>query len=302
MRRSLIAVLLCALLLLGLSACNRPAEDDPGPVPAETPLDLPANGSYAAAYTQYLTVCGALRDAVQLRLETHNAILESGSPNGFYMNSNYLMLVYAPFNTAYPELGMGITGEDTASAQENLRKAFPDAELSMTAPGRWEASYTYLDKTSGQEVARQGYCIWECDGLAGSFRVRAYVDGNLVEFTEFVPQEDELYLLYTMTDLALVRYTAGQITELTHAHRISEPPLGAFPGDMRLYTLDQTELFPRGTLTAGDISGDEDLRYLLTLENGVMTYTGKIDQDILGQDGRKTGVSWQDIDPITLLS
>lgn len=300
MRRSLIAVLICAALLLGLSACGRPAEDSPGAVPAEVPLDLPA-GSYFAAYMQYLTVYGALLDEVQLRLDTHNAILESGNPNGFYMNSNFLMLVYAPFNTAYPALGSGITGEDTATAQDFLRQSFPDAELSMTAPGRWEASYPYLDKTSGTEVARQGYCIWECDGEAGSLRVRAYVDGNLVEFTEFVPQGDDLYLLYTMTDLALVRYTGGEVTELTHAHRISEPPLGAFPGDMRLYTLEERELFPRGTLTAGDIADDGDLRYLLTLKDGVMTYTGKIDQDILDQSGRKSGVSWQDIDPITLL-
>lgn len=299
MQRTLIAVLLCAALLLGLSACGRQAEE-PSPAPAETPLALPDSGSYAEAYMQYLTVYGALLDEVQRRLDTHNGILKSQYPDSYYMNSNYLMLVYAPFNTAYPALGSGLTGEDTGSALALLRQTFPDAALSMTAPGRWEASYTYIDKTSGEEVNRQGRCVWECDGEQGSFRVRAYVDDALTEFTEFVPQGNDMYALYTMTDLALVRYAAGEITELTHVHRISDPPLETFAGDMRLYSLERQEFFPRGTLSRAALTTDGDAQYLLTLENGQMTYTGKIAQDIL-TNGSKSGVSWQDIDPIILL-
>jgi sigma54-dependent transcription regulator len=33
-----------------------------------------------------------------------------------------------------------------------------------------------------------------------------------------------------------------------------------------------------------------------------MTYTGKIAQDSVDAEGNRIGVSWQDIDPITLLS
>ena len=36
------------------------------------------------------------------------------------------------------------------------------------------------------------------------------------------------------------------------------------------------------------------------LDNDTMTYTGKISQDLVDQNGNKVGVSWQDIQPITL--
>lgn len=304
MQRSHIAAVLCAALLLGLAACggqSAPAEEPPADAPEEMPLELPSSDvSYADVYMQYTAVYGALLDEVSRRLETHNAMLESRYPDSYYMNSNYLLLVYAPFNTVYPALGGGLTGEADA-AQPLLENAFPDAAVSMTAPGRWEASYTYLDRTSGQEVSRAGQCVWEWDGEAGSFRVRGYVDGNLVEFTEFVPQGDDLYLLYTMTDLALVRYTGQEITELTHVHRISEPPLGSFAGDMRLFSLEEQDFFPRGSVDRQQLLSDADAQYLLTLDSGAMVYSGVIEQDILDPSGAKTAVTWQPIEPITLL-
>lgn len=304
MQRSHIAAVLCAALLLGLCACGgqtAPAEDPLATAPAETPLDLPSSDvSYADVYMQYTAVYGALLDEVTRRLETHNAMLESRYPDSYYMNSNYLMLVYAPFNTVYPALGGGLTGE-TDTKQPLLENAFPDATVSMTSPGRWEASYTYLDRTSGQEVARAGQCIWECDGEAGSFRVRGYVDGNLVEFTEFVPQGNDLYLLYTMTDLALVRYTQQGITELTHIHRISEPPLGDFAGDMRPFTLEGQDFFPRVGVDRQQLLSDADAQYTLTLDNDTMIYSGVVGQDILDANGNKSAVTWQAIEPITLL-
>ena len=39
-----------------------------------------------------------------------------------------------------------------------------------------------------------------------------------------------------------------------------------------------------------------------TLQNGEMVYTGKISQDLVDQDGNRTGIVWQDIAPITLLA
>ena len=59
--------------------------------------------------------------------------------------------------------------------------------------------------------------------------IEVYLDGELCDFVEFVPQGEDSYVLYSLTDLALVKYADGHILSLTHAHRISEAPLGAFP-------------------------------------------------------------------------
>ena len=171
---------------------------------------------------------------MQQRLDTHDAKLQAAYPDSYYMNSDYLLLVYVPFTTAYPSLGRELRADNLDAAQTSLRETFPDAVLTMTAPGRFEAVYTYVDKTSGTEVQREGKCQWDCDGLTGAIRVRAYIDGELTEFTEFVPLGGSRYLLYTATDKAIVEYIEGEITALWHAHRISEPAQGLFPGDMRL--------------------------------------------------------------------
>ena len=147
--------------------------------------------------------------------------------------------------------------------------------------------------------------IVESLGLTGAIRVRAYIDGELTEFTEFVPLGGSRYLLYTATDKAIVEYIEGEITALWHAHRISEPAQGLFPGDMRLMSLAEQDFFPgEGASFSGTdwITGDADAQYVITLQNGEMVYTGKISQDLVDQDGNRTGIVWQDIAPITLLA
>ena len=109
----------------------------------------------------------------------------------------------------------------------------------------------------------------------------------------------------TATDKAIVEYIEGEITALWHAHRISEPAQGLFPGDMRLMSLAEQAFFPgEGASFSGTdwITGDADAQYVITLQNGEMVYTGKISQDLVDQDGNRTGIVWQDIAPITLLA
>ena len=136
-------------------------------------------------------------------------------------------------------------------------------------------------------------------------RVVHIIDGELTEFTEFVPLGGSRYLLYTATDKAIVEYIEGEITALWHAHRISEPAQGLFPGDMRLMSLAEQDFFPgEGASFSGTdwITGDANAQYVITLQNGEMVYTGKISQDLVDQDGNRTGIVWQDIAPITLLA
>jgi len=318
MIRKRIWALLCAVLLLGLTACGAPAgtaevppaEPTPAPVeeptaaptpePTEAPTPEPAGISYAEAYSRYLAVFGALTDEVERRIETHNAVLETRYPDSYYMNSSYLMQVYIPFRTAYPALGSALAEDSLDDALESIRVFYPDAELTATAPGAYEAVYTYVDKTSGEEVERQGRCTWECDGATGAFRVLAYLDGELTEFTEFVPQGEDTYLIYTMTDKVLVTCTDSGVTALLHVHRISEAPLGTFPGDMRLCSLEEDDFFPDGVADEVWIRSDANAQYLLTLENGDMVFTGKVSQDVLDDAGNKVGILWQDIEPIRL--
>ena len=318
MIRKRLCLVLCAVLLLGLAACGaagktaetapaapapataEPAVQTAAPETVQAPAPEPEGISYADAYSRYLAVFGALTDEVERRFETHNAVLESRYPDSYYMNSNYLMQVYLPFRTAYPALGSALTAADLEGALASIRSFYPDAELTVAAPGVYEADYTYVDKTSGEEVERQGRCTWECDGDTGAFRVRAWLDGELTEFTEFIPQGENEYLIYTMTDKVLVTCADSGVTELYHAHRISEAPLGGFPGDMRLCSLEEDDFFPDRTADKSWITDDADAQYVLTLENGDMVFTARVSQDVLDESGEKVGVLWQDIEPIRL--
>lgn len=311
MKRKILSLILCCALLLSLSACGKaeapqPAADAGTETAPDSGLPAAAEGiSYADAYTQYTAIYGALLSTVQQRLDAHDARLQAAYPDSYYMNSDYLLLVYVPFMTAYPSLGRELRADDLDAAQTSLRETFPDAVLTSAAPGRYEAVYTYVDKTSGTEIQRDGRCQWDCDGLTGAIRVRAYIDGELTEFTEFVPLGGSRYLLYTATDKAIVEYIEGEITALWHAHRISEPAQGLFPGDMRLMHLAEQDFFPgEGASFPGTewITGDADAQYVITLQDGEMVYTGKISQDLVDSNGNRTGIVWQSIAPITLLS
>ena len=312
MKRRIFSLIVCAALLVSLAACGAAHAPQPSEAPAVTaaPNSTVENASsegisYADAYAQYTAIYGALLNAVQQRLDAHDARLQTEYPDSYYMNSDYLLLVYVPFTTAYPSLGRELRADNLDAAQTALRATFPDAVLAMTAPGRYEAVYTYADKTSGTEVLREGKCRWDCDGLTGAIRVRAYIDGEMTEFTEFVPIGGSRYLLYTATDKAIVEYIEGEITAIWHAHRISEPAQGAFPGDMRRMSLDEQDFFPGegGSFSGTEwITGDADAQYVLTLQNGNMVYSGKIAQDIVDKDGNRTGIVWQDIVPIALLA
>ena len=304
MQRKVLLLLICAAFLLLPAGCaggQSTVGEEPTAAPAEETPAPAGDYTYAEAYMRYLSVCSALRDTVDRRVETHNAILKSRDPDSYYMNSDYLMLVYVPFSTAYPALGSALGRDNRTAAENALRETCPDAALTQLDEDSWQAVYAYLDKTSGEEVPRQGKCVWECDRGTGAIRVRAWLDGEMTEFTEFVPQGNDMYLLYTMTDKALVRFTDGEVPAFWHAHRISEPPMDAFAGDMRLCSLEEKDFYPSASAGVSWITGDKDAQFVLTLENSVMTYTGKIGQDILNKDGERTSVQWLDIEPITLL-
>ena len=312
MKRRILSFIVCAALLVSLAACGTADAPQPSEAPGvtaapngETVSSASEGITYADAYAQYTAIYGALLSAVQQLLDAHDARLQTEYPDSYYMNSDYLLLVYVPFTTAYPSLGRELRANNLDAAQTALRDTFPDAVLTTTAPGRYEAVYTYVDKTSGVEVQREGKCQWDCDGLTGAIRVCAYIDGEMIEFTEFVPLGGSRYLLYTATDKAIVEYFEGVITAVWHAHRISEPAQGTFSGDMRLMSLAEQDFFPGegGSFSGTEwITDDADAQYVLTLQNGEMVYTGKIAQDIVDKDGNRTGIVWQNITPITLLA
>lgn len=85
----------------------------------------------------------------------------------------------------------------------------------------------------------------------------------------------------------------GVITQLYHAHMINEPPLGSFAGDVRLNSLEEDDFFPGKAADPQWITQDENAQYVITIQDGVMTYSGKIPQDIPGEDGQsRVGVTW----------
>ena len=310
MKRKVLCLFLCALLLTALVSCGaaKPAAAEPAPetaapapVQTATPAAPEPGIAYREAYMTYLGIFTALSEEIDRRVEVHNGLIEAANPDTYYMNSSYLMQVLTPYRAAYPALGALLSDDSTGTAAEAMRAYYPDVQLTQTGPGCYEAAYTYVDKTSGAEVQRQGRCVWECDGAAGSFRVRAYVDDALVEFTEFVPQGGGRYLLYSGPDRILVDMDGDSVAGFAFARMINAAPLGAFAGDVRLNSLDDADFFPDGTAEEDWIVSEPDAEFILVLKDGEAVYTGKISQDVLSATGEKTGVNWLDIDPIELL-
>lgn len=321
MNRKLICILLVLSVLLLAGCGSRASQAAPAPTevpavtaapesapaptaaptPAPTAAPTPEPVSFSDAYLRYLAVFTAVSDEMERRIETHNSLLESRYPDSYYMNSSYLMQVYLPVRPVYPALGSALSDSNVDQVQESLRLTFPDAALSMTESGCYEATYIYKDKTSGEEIPRMGRCVWECDGASGAFRVRAWLDNDMEEFTEFIPLEDDWYLIYTTTDKILVEYADNSVDTLYFAHRISEPAQGDFPGDVRHCSLDDADFYPDGAAEKEWITADADARYILTLEDGETVFSCKVAQDILDARGEKINVLWQDIDPIQLM-
>ena len=100
MKRKILSLILCCALLFSLAACGK--TEAPQPTASAGTETAPnsenpaaAEGiSYADAYAQYTAIYGALLNAVQQRLDTHDARLQAAYPDSYYMNSDYLLLVY----------------------------------------------------------------------------------------------------------------------------------------------------------------------------------------------------------------
>ena len=319
--KRIVSVIVCVLLLVSLCACQKqesapapteapaaptaaPAEPTAEPVAVATPEPVVAPegiGSYADAYLLYRSVTTAMQEEVNRRLDAHNAVLEEKNPEGYFMDPAYLILVYMPFYTNGPTVGSALAAPDVAVAQEMMRAYWPDAVLQQLDENLYQADYTYSDLPENGGATHQCSCTWEFDPTAGSFRVIGYTDGVVSEFTEFIPQGKDTYLLYTMDDKALVTVTDGAVTELFHARMINEPPLDPFVGDVRTNSLMNYDFFPAVVADREWITEETNARYILTLRDGDMTYTGKLPEDVLSDDGSaKIGVTWTDAGNIVL--
>lgn len=296
MKRKLMCLLLCALLLLFLSACGgrKTAEEAPAASPVSS-----SGISFREAYPSYAAVRDALVSEISGRIDAHNNVLRAEQPGSYFFNSDLLLLAFAPFGSSFPDLGRDLSDDMMDAVLAGLQARWPDAALSLTAPGRYEATYTYVDRTSGTDINRSGKCVWECDGSTGALRVCSYLDGLLQEYTEFVPQSGNRYLLSTMKDRAVVEYRGGSVSALWFEHRIYEAPLGSFPGDVRSF-FPESGCFPDGTCSIDQIVGDVDAEYVFTLENGTAMYKGKIAQPLLDVSGNQIGISWLDTGTVTL--
>lgn len=295
MKRTLFCLFVCLSLLLGLCACGGTAGEpasaaaDPTAAPAES-AKLADSAAFVDAYLNYQSIRDALTASVNDRVAASNAALAALFPDSYYMNSSYLLLVYAPFSTMWPG----------TIANAILADKWEGAAIT-SQNGVWCAEYPYIDRTGETDVHRTCRCTWEFDAGTSAFRVQAWLDGELVEFTEFVPQGNGQYLLYTASDKALVGYAGGEITSIVHTHLITEPALGTFPGDMRPASLEKDSFYPDDVVSSEWLVGDADAQYTLyTSDDGTLTYKGLVGQDLLDADGNKIGVSWSEIDPIVL--
>lgn len=292
MKRTLFCLFVCLSLLLGLCACGGSKTEPAAPVEPAAPAEsaqLADSAAFVDAYLNYQSIRDALTVSVNDRISASNAALEALFPDSYYMNSSYLLLVYAPFSTVWPG----------TIANAILADRWDGAAIGCS-DGVWSAEYPYLDRTTGEDIQRACRCVWEFDESTSAFRVQAWLDGEPVEFTEFVPQGNGQYLLYTASDKALVGYAGGEITSFVHTHLITEPALGAFPGDMRPASLEKDSFYPAQTVSEEWISADPDAQYTLTMQGGALTYKGLVGQDLLDADGNKIGVSWSEIEPIVL--
>jgi len=317
--KRIVSLILCLLLLVSLCACQK---SESAPAPTETPAPVisaaptaqptaapesvtaPAGiGSYADAYLLYRSICTAVQEEVNRRLDIHNAALEEKNPDSFFMDPSYLILVYMPFYTNGPTVGSALAEPQLDIAQELMRAYWPDAVLHQSGEHVFQADYTYTDLPENGGATHQCSCTWEFNPASGAFRVTGYTDGMVTEFTEFVPQGNDVYLLYTMDDKALVTYADGAVTELCHAHMINEPALGEFVGDVRCNSLQNYDFYPAVTADRRWITEEADAQYILTIRDGEMTYTGKLAQDVLSEDGSaKIGVTWTDAGTISLIN
>lgn len=315
--KRIVSLILCLLLLVSLCACQKaepapaetpaateaPAAPAEQPGPTQEPIAAPEGiGTYADAYLLYRSLCNALQEEVGRRLDVHNAALEKDNPEGFFMDPSYLILVYMPFYTSGPTVGSALAAPTVDLAQELMRSYWPDAVLQQSGENVYQADYTYTDLPENGGATHNCRCIWEFDPSAGSFRVTGYTDEVMTEFTEFIPQGNDTYLLYTMEDKALVTYIGGTVTELYHAHMINEPALGEFAGDVRTNSLMSYDFFPTVAADKRWITEEIDAQYIITLRDDDMTYTGKLAEDVLSDDGSaKVGVNWTDAGTIALL-
>ena len=61
------------------------------------------------------------------------------------------------------------------------------------------------------------------------------------------------------------------------------------------------DFFPAVSADKRWITEESNARYIITLRDGAMTYTGKLSEDILSADGSaKIGVNWTDAGTISL--
>ncbi|MBR2666835.1 MAG: hypothetical protein IKD96_01580 [Oscillospiraceae bacterium] len=251
--KKLLVLLLAALMLISLSACGTAAQTvlykPPDPADVE---------SYADVYELYDAIVGDIWEVVLEGTQIHNEGLTYGEDEDFFT------LLYIPFYTTAPSIGEYFADNTMQQARSHVRWFYGENDLYILGDGQYKSEYTVTTGEGDDAVEHPALTVWDYDEPNCSMNAVVTVDDDVTEFTQFVSQGNDTYLIYTMEDLALVTWVEGTVTALYHTHRDADHP----------FTLDDHDFFPDGTITKEEILGDPDNEYTITLEKHKLTYTG----------------------------
>ncbi len=253
--KKLLALIPILLLLVALSSCGSYSQTT---ILSQKPPSLADVDSYHDDYDLFHRICLDAWNVGLAGINVHNQGLDRDDPEFF-------SLVYVPFYTQSSAISENLSETTFQQARSIIRNAYGSTDIQVVdANAAYAIDYTITEGKGEDTVEIPANTSWTYDRRWQSLSVIAAKDGEVFEITQFVPQGKDVYLLYTQEDLALITWRDGEIFEMYHAHR----------GPDELYTLDDYDFYPDGTITENQILGDPKAEYIIVVEDGKMTYTG----------------------------
>lgn len=270
MRRAVLSLLLAICLLL--CSCGKA----PAPAGVKTPdmLNITnTDADFAGCLQRFEAVCSALEAKVTVLETAHNKKIETNSSGSYFLEDNYILTGFAPFQLKLRAQVAGFSDDLTdADAQALYRAAANGKKIEYTA-GKQDYTLRFVSEAQS-ELYTAAYDKAN-DSLRCTYVSDDGVNETMEEFLEFLPLGDNAYAIQSQLTRCEIRFDAeGNISSFTCAQ--AQTPINT----------DDDSIFPGVKPWPAD--------WVLAKGHDAMALIHTYDDDVLLHEDRSGG-PWKEI-------
>ncbi len=269
MKKKILSVLSVICLLLTAS-CGKPEQKI---IYRDTLIIENTQSTFEGARERFYAVLNSLKTRVNLLEESHNTAIEQENPDSYFLDSNYILRAFDPFNIPSLEITEKI---DDAVDEQNAADIFEnEAEGSSVIFARTGSGYTL--KFMSETLTRIYDASYDAktDSLRFVYSQETPLQDKDIEFLEFAKAEENSYAIQSNKARCYITFDEdGNIISF----KCAELNEGEYSADESIFAASDTDLLTFKSDVDGGAKSDYD--NIREYNEGVLTHIETVEGNI----------------------